>query len=114
MQKIWDAINALLDFIASLPSWLVNLVKGVFLSLFDLIKDGFYWVFDTALGNATSAMGGIDTTGINNYLSSFGSLPAEILNVCGLLHMGTCMTIIGTAIVIRIVLQLIPFVRLGS
>ena len=60
------------------------------------------------------AISAIDLSGIQPHLSAAGGLPGEILNIMSLLGVGTCVSIIAAAIGIRLVLQLIPFTRLGS
>jgi len=52
--------------------------------------------------------------GFSTAIGSFSQLPAEILNILMLLGFGEAMVIIGSALLIRFGLQLIPFVRLGS
>ena len=47
-------------------------------------------------------------------LGVWSSMPEEIINILGLLGVGPACGIIVAAIAIRLVLQLIPFTRLGS
>ena len=55
----------------------------------------------------------VDLSGLQGFAPA-GGLPAEILNVMALCGVGSAVTIITTAIGIRLALQLIPFTRLGS
>lgn len=112
--SIYNAIKAIYNFFASFFENLANFVKDIFISIWDLVKDFFYWIFDTMINLVVLAVESIDVSGITSQTGAFGSLPAEILNVAGLLHLGTCMTIIFSAITVRLILQLIPFTRLGS
>lgn len=114
MQKLFDEIKAIWDFFDNFFFNLSGFFKDIFTSLWDLIKDFFYWIVETITNLAVSLIGSFDVSGIASHTGAFGSIPNEILNVCGLLHMGTCLSIIGTALVIRFALQLIPFVRFGS
>ena len=61
-----------------------------------------------------SAIDGLPLDTISTNSTAWGSLPGEVLNIMGLLGVGTAVTIISAAIGIRLVLQLIPFTRLGS
>lgn len=99
--------------ITAVLAWFSALFVSVFVSIWDLVKDGFSWLFEQILTVATSAIGAIDVSGLPK-LSTFGSLPAEVMNILGLLGVAQAIAVIVTAIGIRFVLQLIPFVRLGS
>jgi hypothetical protein len=114
MQTIINAIKAIYNFFANFFENLANFVKDVFISIWELVKDFFYWIFETCINLVVSAVESIDASFIGDNVGAFGSLPAEILNTMGLLGMGTNMVIIFGAISIRLVLQLIPFTRLGS
>lgn len=104
----------LLAKIAAVISWFSALFVAVFVAGWDFIKDAFSWLFEQVLKVSISAISAIDVSGLNGYISAAGTLPAEILNILGLLGVGTAISIISAAIGIRLVLQLIPFVRLGS
>lgn len=94
-------------------SWFGDLFVAVFASIWDLLSDGISFVLDVFLGFAVSMANSIDLGGLNGYNPGSG-LPDEIVNVLRLLGIGTCVSIIASAIAIRLVLQLIPFTRLGS
>lgn len=101
--------------IAAVVSWFGLLFVAVFVAFWDLIKDAFSWLFDQVLGVAVSAITAIDVSGISGFSADgWGALPAELVNILGLLGLGTALGIIAAAISIRLALQLIPFVRLGS
>lgn len=114
MQGIFDEIKSIWNFLNDFFLNLSNFFKDIFISLWDFVKDFFYWIFETITNVAVGLITSLDVSGIASHTGAFGSIPAVILNVCGLLHMGTCMAIIGSALVIRFILQLIPFVRFGS
>lgn len=100
--------------ISAAVGWFGDLFVAVFVSLWDLLKDAFSWLFDQSLSVVVSAVSSLDVSGMSSYALSAGSLPASILNVLSLLGVGTAIGIITAAIGIRLVLQLIPFTRLGS
>lgn len=99
--------------IAAVIKWFSDLFVAIFVSIWDLLKDGFSWLFEQVLTVAVSAVGAIDTSALSG-LGGWGSVPGEVLNIMSLLGVGTAVGIISAAILIRIALQLIPFVRLGS
>lgn len=106
--------------------WLTNWFMGVWeaflswgkalvLTVYDMFKDVFYSILQilmdlvelllVGLGSLFSAMD------LTQYISA---IPPDVANIMGLIGIGQAMTIIIGAIVIRVCLQLIPFVRLGS
>lgn len=106
--------TALFAKLASILLWIGKLWTAIFLAAWDFIRDGFCWPFEQLLTIVKTAIDAIDVSGVTGHLGAWGSLPAELINILGLLGVGTAITIITSAIGIRLVLQLIPFVRLGS
>lgn len=104
----------LLAKIAAWAAWWGQLFVAVFVALWDFIRDAACWPFEQIMKIATGAIEALDVSALNGLVTSAGTLPAELINIMGLLHVGTCISIITAAIGIRIVLQLIPFTRLGS
>ena len=94
--------------------WIGELFVAVFVALWHLVTDAFVWVFDSALGLVVLALGGIDLAELPVLPDLLSGLPAEVLNILGLIGFADALAIIGAAIAIRLVLQLIPFTRLGS
>ena len=93
---------------------IVTMVQSVFLSLWTMFQDVFLWTIDQVLTLVTSILSTLNLAFITSHAGAFGSIPSETLNVMGLLGFGDCMAVIASAIGIRILLQLIPFTRLGS
>ncbi|MEC5213388.1 hypothetical protein RCH06_001934 [Polaromonas sp. CG_9.5] len=106
--------TAILAKVVGFAEWIGRLFVAVFVAVWDLLRDVVTWPFDQLLDLAKSGIEGIDVSGITTNLSAWGSLPAEVSNILGLLGAGTAINIIASAIAVRLVLQLIPFVRLGS
>ena len=107
--------TAILLKIVNLAAWIGALVVACFAAWWLLGTDLGAWVFEQMLDVVIFALNSADLTfdqfNPTNYLSS---LPPEMLNVLGLLHVGPALAIILGAILIKITLQLIPFTRLGS
>ncbi|MGA0569833.1 DUF2523 family protein [Variovorax sp. VNK109] len=108
------AFSMLLAKIAAAVQWFGLLFVAVFAAIWLLLTDVVCWVMDKALGVAVNAASGIDTTGIDTNLAAWGALPGEVVNILLLLGVPQAIGIITAAIGIRLVLQLIPFTRLGS
>lgn len=113
-MDISDAVLSFFEWFANIPDFIIAVIYTIFTSLFELLKDLFFWIVDTLLTFAISLVGELDFSAVTQYLDSFGDLPAEIINILGLIGIGEAFAIIGAAILIRFLLQLIPFVRLGS
>lgn len=100
--------------IAAVLVWVGQLFVKCWVAVWDLVRDAACWPFEQVMKIVVSAVGSLDLSALTGLVTSAGSLPSEVLNILGLLHAGTCISIITAAIGIRIVLQLIPFTRLGS
>ncbi|SFV04530.1 Protein of unknown function [Polaromonas sp. YR568] len=100
--------------IAGLLKWIGDLFVACFVAIWDLLKDLFCWMLDESLKIAVSAISTLDVSGISSNLAVFGQIPANVMQVMGALGVGQALAIIGAALAIRFLLQLIPFVRLGS
>lgn len=94
--------------------WIGQLFVKVFTALWDMVRDAACWPFEQVLKIAVSALSSLNLSGLDSFASIAGTLPGEIINILALLGVGTCVSIIVAAIGIRLILQLIPFTRLGS
>lgn len=108
------AFSILFAKIAAVVKWLGQLYVAVFEAAWDFVRDAACWPFDQLMDIVVSAIQAIDMNGLSSQVGAWGSLPSEIVNILGLLGIGTASAIIVAAIGVRLVLQLIPFVRLGS
>ena len=100
--------------IASVISWVGKLWVAIFAAAWDILRDALTWPVEQLFDLANSATSALDLSGLTQAAQSWGTLPGEVINILGLLGAGEAAAIIGAAIGIRLVLQLIPFVRLGS
>lgn len=85
------------------------------LSLGDMLKDLGCLAFEASMDLSISILNGMGSlfAGLN-IAQYFSSLPTEVLYFANICSIGQCMTMIITSISIRLILQLIPFTRLGS
>lgn len=100
--------------IAAVITWFSDLAVAVFKAAWDFVKDAFCWPFEQLLSIVVSALQALQFDSITQNVGAWSSLPAEILNIMGLLGVGTACAIIAAAIAVRLIMQLIPFTRLGS
>jgi hypothetical protein len=107
--------TAILAKIVSFAVWLILLVVAMFAAWWLLGTDLGCWIFEQILNVAITALNTVsfDAEMFNpgSYISAF---PDELTNALGLLRVGECITIIASACVLKVFLQLIPFTRLGS
>lgn len=94
--------------------WFWTLAVEVFRAAWDMVTDVLAWAVEQTLEVVVSLLGALDLSALQTHAAAWGSLPADVLNVMGLLGVGSAAGIIVAAVGIRLVLQLIPFTRLGS
>ena len=114
MAALAQGFTFLLQLIADAVGWVGQLFVKVFKALWDMVTDVFVWVFDQVLGIAVTALGALDVSGITPALGAMGNLPGNVIEVLGAAGVGPALGVVVAAIGIRFMLQLIPFVRLGS
>jgi len=109
-----NTTKKLFDWLDSIVEWAYKLLLDVLLAAWDIITDAFIWAIEQCLSVVQFLLSQLDLSGLQGYSSAWGSLPSEIINALGLLGIGEASLIILASIAIRLILQLIPFVRLGS
>lgn len=100
--------------VAAVVQWFADLFVAVFKALSDMLSDVLAWAFEQVMEVAESAIGVLDFSAISGYLSTFDAIPAGVLEVLAASGVGAGLSIVGAALLVRMGLQLIPFVRLGS
>jgi hypothetical protein len=109
--------TAILAKFAALASWLGSLVVAAFAAFWLLGTDLVCWVFESVLkltGTLLDGLPGTDAFQALNPAQYISAAPAELVNIIGLLRVGEALAIILGAISIKLLLQLVPFTRLGS
>lgn len=109
-----DLVEWAYDLLMRIIEWHYELVMQLLGAAWDMATDLFLWGVEQQLSVILWLIGQLDFSGIQPYVDQWGSLPGEMLNVLGLLGIGQASLVIIAAIGIRLVLQLIPFTRLGS
>lgn len=109
-------MQGIIDFFADFIHWLFALVLACITTVVSLLQDLVCWTLDQLMGVATYVLSLLDF----GFLSSttlhdaVAQLPPTVLNVFFLLGLPYCLALITGAMFIRLILQLIPFTRLGS
>ncbi|MEL7595452.1 VSK receptor [Aeromonas veronii] len=105
----------MLDWFAKRWGDLLNFLYSLILSIYDALHDFACFIFESLLNivlTSLDALGSIlSAMDVSQYLTF---LPDEVKNTMALVGISDASVIIVTAITIRILLQLIPFTRLGS
>lgn len=114
MQAIVNAIGLLLAKIGAALKWIGELFVKVFESFWIMIQDAFCWAFDSILGLVVTILGAFDFSGLTAYAGQWAGLPSGTLEVLSAVGLSQALGIIISAIGIRLMLQLVPFTRLGS
>ena len=104
-----------MDWLAERWNDFIDVCMSIILTISDMLIDLVCYVLDTIFSFCVSVV-----SGLGGVFSSFGlvqylnMLPPDMLNVISLVGANEASAIIVSAVVVRFVLQLIPFVRLGS
>lgn len=108
-------LSALFGKIAGALTWIATLTTALVAAFWLLGTDLGAWLFEQVLDIVIAALNTLDFDADlfnpSNYISV---LPQEIGNMLALLRLGECFAIIAGAVVLRLLLQLVPFTRLGS
>lgn len=114
MQAIATAIGYVLGKIVAALTWLGQLAVVAFAALWHLVTDLVCWVFDGLLGIAVGALGAFNFDAFAAWVGTWAGLPAGVIEVLQAIGLSTALGLVITAIGIRLLMQLIPFTRLGS
>lgn len=88
---------------------------SLILSLQVIIKDAFIWLFESFMSLAVMILSGMgDMFAALNIAQYISAIPPDVQNIMALIGFGECMGMVIVAVGIRLLLQLIPFTRLGS
>lgn len=104
MERLVDLFNKLLEFLYQL-----------LLTLFDMLKDIFLWIVEQVMNAVNMVLPSVFAlfapVDMSQYMTS---IPPTVAWVFAAVGVPQCLSIILAAITIRLLLQLIPFTRLGS
>lgn len=108
-----DFVDWISDAVSTFVKYVSDLAVNIFKAAWDMLTDLISWIIEQLLDIVVAAVNALDINGLHGFGSGFG-LPEEIINVMALCGVGSAVGIITAAIGVRLVLQLIPFTRLGS
>lgn len=105
----------LLDWLQDTYNDFLNFLYSMFLTVVDMFKDLFFWITEQLLDLSLLIVTGLDSffSGLD-VASYINSIPPSVQYYASAVGLSQAMGMIIIAITIRFLLQLIPFVRLGS
>ncbi|WP_036933901.1 DUF2523 family protein [Pseudoalteromonas sp. BSi20439] len=105
----------MLDWLANTWNEAKQFFYSLVLTVQEIYKDMFIWVFESFMDISLLAISGLDSffSGLD-VASYFNSLPPEVSYYASAIGLSQAMGMVIIAITVRMILQLIPFVRLGS
>lgn len=103
------------DWLKIFPDWLSVLLFAVLTAAGRMLKDLFFWILDNVLEFVVAILESLEFDfSLFNPAQYIGGMPADVVNVIGLIRVPEAIAIILAAIGIKVILQLIPFTRLGG
>ncbi len=105
-------VTAILHKFVAWAEWLLLVFKQIFIDVWNLGTDLICWVMDSLLDVAIAALDAIDFP--FDPQTYYALIPAEAANMLGYVKVPQAISIVVAALVIRVILQTIPFVRWGS
>ncbi|AAL49742.1 TPA: DUF2523 domain-containing protein [Vibrio cholerae] len=104
-----------MDWVIDLFNKLIEFLYRLLITLIDMLKDVFLWLIDGVLSAVNllleKALSLIEPMDVSSYLTGIPSGAAWVISAIGIPQ---CLGMIMSAIIVRILLQLVPFTRLGS
>jgi len=112
MGGIFQFFTILLGKIAKFAEWLILCFKQIFISIWYVLTDLVCWGFESLIAIAIGALNAIAIP--FNPQTYYSMVPPEAANMLGYIGIPQALSIIVSGLVIRFLLQTIPFVRWGS
>lgn len=108
-------INDLIAWFFGLFQSLVDFLYSLTLTLFDFLKDFFWWILDEIFQAIILVMDSLSLS-LNSLspLTYIDAIPDTTKYFMAAVGFNECMGMLVAAITVRILLRLIPFVRLGG
>lgn len=114
MGGIVTALGFILDKIVNALKWFGELAVKVFEAAWLFAQDVICWAFESVLKLVAVILSGFDFSALTSQAGAWAGLPAGTLEVLAAIGISPAIGLILSAISIRLLLQLVPFTRLGS
>lgn len=115
MSKYWQQFE---NWCAGIYTKFINYLYSLLLSLFDMLKDFAIWFFEQLLNVVIMLLHSLDflvsQIATFDFVSYITLIPEPARAVMAMLGVSAALSIRGTSLLIRFILQTIPLVRWGS
>lgn len=109
LNAILSVLKAILDFLNGFISIMLNLLTWLLKGLLWVLTKIIYFTLDGFFSVIIAFVNGIDLSGVMPYIqSSWGMLPAQIIWLANAIGLPQGLGILGSAYLIRMLLNLIP------
>ncbi len=112
MAAIGNFFTALLGKIVGFAKWFLSVFAQIFKDIWNMATDLGCWFLDGILSVAATALNAINIP--FDPQTYYSMIPPEVGQMLGAIGVTQAITIIVAALVIRFILQTVPFVRWGS
>lgn len=107
-------MEGLASFFRGLWDSFTKFMRDLMLTLFDVIIEVFYFLFEMIILVVVNLLNGLTELGTFTLAPFVTALPLEVTQILSAIGFPEATAMIGVALFTRLLLQLIPFVRLGS
>lgn len=107
-------MEGLANFFKDMWQSFMKFMRDLILTLFDAFIDGFYFLFEMVILVVITLLSGLSELGTFTLAPFISDLPPEVTQFLSAMGFPEAVGMIGVALSIRLLLQIIPFVRLGS
>jgi hypothetical protein len=115
MSKYWQQFE---NWCSGIYVKFIAYLYSLLLSLFDMLKDFTIWLFEQLLNVVIMLLHSLDFLVSNiaafDFVSYISLIPEPVRAIMAMLGVSAALSIRGTSLLIRFILQTIPFVRWGS
>lgn len=112
MASIFNFFSSLLAKIAAFAQWVLDVFLQIFIDLWNVLTDLIAWCFESVLGVASGALNAISIP--FDPQTYYALIPPDVGNMLGVIGITQAIAMIVASLLIRFLLQTIPFVRWGS
>lgn len=108
-------MQTILNWLSNFVSWLIALCIAFVNTFIDMLEDMVCWCVDEFLHVVIYLLGLLNLSAIfpSGFMTTlFNALPAVVINILWLLQVPYCISLILAATGVKLILKLIPFVRL--
>lgn len=112
-------VKGVFDSIKKAVEWFSKMFVEVFKAAWDMVTDVFVWLLESLFKLVAELLNGVaDGFGLDSLktyvLNLWSQVPPDMVAVAQAIGLPSAFAIVVSGILIRMALQLIPFVRLGS